>query len=194
MDNRENMLLIYTIVISILLVIITITFTDRINRINERLEQLEGNVTTVTVIESPDLHTLTDAVLTDTEFSTYDTLEGSEKAFKGEGVELSTEEEKEVPEASESFTEPSMTYLGVYELTAYEWTGEVCADGNYPSCGYTVGCNSLPLGTMIYIEGYGTYVVEDRGGMPDNVIDIYMEDYDTCIEFGRRTADVYLIE
>lgn len=194
MDNREHMLLIYTIVISILLVIITITFTDRINRINERLEQLEAHTTTVTVIESPDLHTLTDAVLTDTEFSTYDTLEGSEKAFKGEEVELSTEEEKDDSRASESFTEPTMTYLGVYELTAYEWTGEVCADGSYPSCGYTVGCNSLPLGTRIYIEGYGEYVVEDRGGMADTVIDIYMEDYDTCIEFGRRTADVYLIE
>lgn len=194
MDNREHMLLIYTIVISILLVIITITFTDRINRINERLEQLEAHTTAVTVIESPDLHTLTDAVLTDTEYSTYDTLEGSEKAFKGEEAELSTEEEKDVPEASESFTEPTMTCLGVYELTAYEWTGEVCADGNYPSCGYTVGCNSLPLGTRIYIEDYGIYVVQDRGGMPDTVIDVYMEDYDTCIEFGRRTADVYLIE
>lgn len=87
-----------------------------------------------------------------------------------------------------------MTYLGVYELTAYEWPGEVCADGNYPSCGYTVGCNGLALGTRIYIEGYGEYVVEDRGGMPDNVIDIYIEDYDTCIQFGRRTADVYLID
>lgn len=30
--------------------------------------------------------------------------------------------------------------------------------------------------------------------MPDNVIDIYMEDYDTCINFGRRTADVYIID
>ena len=194
MDNRENMLLMFSIVISILLVIITITFTDRINRLNERLEQLEAHTTAVTVIESPDLHTVTDDILTEPEISTYDTLEGSEKAFKGKEVELSTEEEKNVPEASESFTEPTMTYLGVYELTAYEWTGEVCADGSYPSSGYTVGCNSLPLGTKIYIVGYGEYVVQDRGGMSDNVIDIYMEDYDACIEFGRRTADVYLIE
>ena len=150
--------------------------------------------TTVTVIESPDLHTLTDAILSEPEISTNDTLEGSEKAFKVEDVELSTEEIKDDSRASESFTGPSMTYLGVYELTAYEWTGEVCADGNYPSCGYTVGCNNLELGTRIYIEGYGEYVVEDRGGMADNVIDIYMEDYDTCINFGRRTADVYIID
>lgn len=89
---------------------------------------------------------------------------------------------------------PEMTFLGVYELTAYEWTGNRCANGNYPTCNYTVACNSLPLGTQIFIEGMGTYVVEDRGGMADSVIDIYMGDYDTCIQFGRRTANVYIIE
>ena len=173
-DNRENMLLMFSIVLSILLVIVTITFTDRINRINERLEQLEKNTTAVTVIESPDLHTVTDDILTEPEFSTHDTLEGSEKAFKGEEVELSTEEIKDDSRASESV---QRVYLGEYELTAYAWTGEPCADGNYPSCGYTVGCNSLSLGTRIYIEGYGEYVVEDRGGMADNVIDIYIYIY-----------------
>ena len=190
MDDKEQLLLLYTIILSVLLVVVTIVFTDRINRLEDRVDQLEKN-TTVTVIESPDLHTLTDAILSEPEISTHDTLEGSEKAFKGEEVELSTEEIKDDSRASESV---QRVYLWEYELTAYEWTGEVCADGNYPSCGYTVGCNSLPLGTKIYIEGYGEYVVEDRGGMADNVIDIYMEDYDTCIQFGRRTANVYLID
>ena len=190
MDDKEQLLLLYTIILSVLLVVVTIVFTDRINRLEDRLDQLEKN-TTVTVIESPDLHTLTDAILSEPEISTHDTLEGSEKAFKVEEVELSTEEIKDDSRASESV---QRVYLGEYELTAYEWTGEVCADGNYPSCGYTVGCNNLELGTRIYIEGYGEYVVEDRGGMPDNVIDIYMEDYDTCINFGRRTADVYIID
>lgn len=90
--------------------------------------------------------------------------------------------------------EPQMTFIGVYELTAYEWTGNRCANGNYPTCDYTVACNSLPLGTRIFIEGMGTYVVEDRGGMADSVIDIYMGDYDTCIQFGRRSANVYVYE
>lgn len=104
-------------------------------------------------------------------------------------------------EASEETTEEEITteasnisYLGSYELTAYEWTGNPCANGNYPVEGYTVACNSLALGTRIYIEGYGEYTVEDRGGMADNVIDIYMGDYDSCIQFGRRVADVYIIE
>ena len=90
--------------------------------------------------------------------------------------------------------EPQMTFIGVYELTAYEWTGNRCANDNYPTCDYTVACNSLPLGTRIFIEGMGTYVVEDRGGMADSVIDVYMGDYDTCIQFGRRSANVYVYE
>ena len=84
-------------------------------------------------------------------------------------------------------------YIGSYALTAYEWTGNPCANGNYPTCGYTAACNSLPLGTRIYIEGLGEYVIEDRGGMSDDVIDIYMEDVDTCLQFGVQYADVYII-
>jgi len=89
--------------------------------------------------------------------------------------------------------ENGMTYVGYYELTAYEWTGNTCANGNYPTTGYTVACNSLPLGTTIYIEGYGTYVVEDTGGMGGGVVDIYMGDVDTCIQFGRQGANIYIV-
>ena len=103
-------------------------------------------------------------------------------------VELHQEEEEQ-PTDDKS----NMTPIGVYELTAYEWTGNPCANGNYPTTGYTVACNSLPLGTRIYIEGYGEYVVEDRGGMADNVIDIYYGDVDACFQFGRRSAQVYII-
>ena len=104
-------------------------------------------------------------------------------------VELHQEEEVEEPGGDKS----NMTPIGVYELTAYEWTGNPCANGNYPTTCYTVACNSLALGTRIYIEGYGEYVVEDRGGMADNVIDIYYGDVDACYQFGRRSAQVYII-
>ena len=134
-----------------------------------------------------------------------DTLEASEITLEVVDDEIDLEESKIVSEASGElieveiipFKEPnkdSMTYLGSYELTAYAWTGNPCANGNYPSLGYTVASNSIPIGSRIYIEGYGEYVVEDRGGMASNVIDVYLEDYSSCIQFGRRTANVYLIE
>lgn len=110
------------------------------------------------------------------------------KSQKTTKARTNTEEVHEVYAESSGVGE----YLGVYELTAYEYTGSPCANGNMPSAGYTVACNSLPLGTRIYIEGYGYYVVEDRGGMAGNVIDVYLGDPGACIQFGRRTANVYL--
>ncbi len=87
-----------------------------------------------------------------------------------------------------------------FELTAYCSacnTGSKTSSGTYPVAGRTVACNSLPLGTRIMIEGFGEYVVEDRGGMGGNVIDIYLGDRETCTcgaEFGRkRNKTVYVL-
>lgn len=83
---------------------------------------------------------------------------------------------------------------GVFELTAYAWTGNPCANGEYPVEGYTVASNYYPIGTRLWIEGIGERVVTDTGGMSNNVIDIYMGDEETCIQFGRQSAEVYVIE
>lgn len=88
----------------------------------------------------------------------------------------------------------AMTYAGCYELTAYIATGNPCASGVYPTAGRTIACNSIPLGTTVYIEGYGTYVVEDTGGMGGGVIDLFVGSYDEAIQFGRRSANVYICE
>lgn len=79
----------------------------------------------------------------------------------------------------------SGSYAGTFELTAYEWTGEPMANGEYPHYG-ACASNYFPLGTTLYIEDHGTFVVKDRGGMANNVIDIYLGDPDACWEFGRK--------
>ena len=113
-------------------------------------------------------------------------------------TEVYYEDVTEAP-ATESYVAEApasdMTYLGAYDLTAYIWTGNPCADGVYPSTGYTVACNDPALWhRWIYIEGFGTYYVHDVGGMPSyNIIDVYVGDYDTAIQFGRQSANVYLI-
>ena len=83
--------------------------------------------------------------------------------------------------------------LGVFRLTAYEWTGYPCFNGNYPTENYTVASNELPIGTKIYIEGYGYYTVEDTGGFPDGTIDIYLGDEDACWDFGVQHGHVYVL-
>lgn len=86
-------------------------------------------------------------------------------------------------------------YIGEFELTAYTHTGNNCADGVYPCAGVTAASNDRRLWhKTIRIEGYGDFYVHDTGGMANNVIDIFMDSYDECIQFGRRKASVYVLE
>lgn len=93
-------------------------------------------------------------------------------------------------------SEPSGSWsdAGGFLLTAYEWTGKTCANGNYPTVGYTCASNYYPIGTRLWIEGIGERVVEDTGGMGMNVVDIYMGDEETCIQFGVQEAQITVIE
>ncbi|MBO4591316.1 MAG: 3D domain-containing protein [Eubacterium sp.] len=89
----------------------------------------------------------------------------------------------------------SRSYAGNFELTAYVATGCPCADGNYPQVGHTVACNDSSLWhKWIEIEGYGIYYVHDTGGMACNVIDVFVGSYDEAIQFGRRCANIYVLE
>lgn len=118
-------------------------------------------------------------------------------AEENEDVDTFIDEEIQAVEsepAEEESTE-ELEYLGTFETTAYEWTGNPCANGNYPEVGYTVACNSLPLGTTVYIEGVGYRVVEDRGAEwhGDWWMDLYLGDVDSCYAWGVRSVDVYVV-
>ena len=104
--------------------------------------------------------------------------------------------EKEVNETeSLESSAPEGEIKGTYELTAYIATGNPCADGVYPQSNHTAACNDPDLWhKWIYIEGYGTYYVHDRGGMSSSVIDIFVDSYDEAVQFGRRSATVSIIE
>ena len=55
--------------------------------------------------------------------------------------------------------------------------------------------NVIPLGSTVYIPGYGVARAEDTGGaILGNRIDLCMEDYDTCMAFGRRMVPVYILQ
>lgn len=79
----------------------------------------------------------------------------------------------------------------VFEITHYTHTGNNTASGVYPVAGRTVACNSLPLGTIVEINGQD-FVVEDRGGMGGNVIDIFVDSESEAIQKGRYTTTVYV--
>ena len=83
----------------------------------------------------------------------------------------------------------------VCEVSAYS-----CNDGLTPSAVMAngevahegaVACNFLPIGTQVRING-NIYTVKDRCGI-DNCIDIYMDSYDACMDWGRRTMEVEIL-
>lgn len=104
-------------------------------------------------------------------------------------------------------------YLGEFRITAY-CSCEICCgkwaenrpDGIvYGASGEPlvagVSCASpLPFGTVVEIEGVGTYIVQDRTSSwvvdkyGENLIDIYFDDHEAAREFGLQYHDVYLKE
>ena len=86
-------------------------------------------------------------------------------------------------------------YLGNWRLTAYYETGCATASGAYPEVNVTAAHNALPFGSRLYVKGYGIWTVQDRGpaSMGTEWADLYLQDYNACVQFGEKTAEVYLL-
>ena len=90
------------------------------------------------------------------------------------------------------------------EATAYEPSAKSC--GPYAS-GYTatglparygvvaVDPYVIPLGSHLYVEGYGYAIAADKGkAIIGNRIDLCFDTYEDAINYGRRTVKVYLLK
>ncbi len=81
------------------------------------------------------------------------------------------------------------------ETTAYTWTGNRTFTGTVPKVG-TVAVDPavIPLGTKVYIVGYGFATAEDTGGaVKGNIVDLYMDTEQECINWGRRHVAMYVL-
>ena len=62
----------------------------------------------------------------------------------------------------------------------------------YGTC--AVDKNVIPLGSLLYIEGYGYAIANDVGSsIKGNTVDLYMEDMRQCYAWGARRVNVYVI-
>lgn len=51
-----------------------------------------------------------------------------------------------------------------------------------------------PPGTVLFVEGLGEMVVQDRGGaIQGQKIDVYFESHDDALQFGRRNVLFYIV-
>ena len=73
--------------------------------------------------------------------------------------------------------------------------GNVTATGEKVRYGYVaVDPSVIPLGTRLYIEGYGYAVAKDTGGsIKGNRIDLFFNTKGECYRFGVRNVKVYVL-
>lgn len=81
------------------------------------------------------------------------------------------------------------------EATAYTFTGSNTATGVPPRVGtVAVDPRVIPLGTNLYVEGYGYAVAGDTGGaIKGNRIDVFFNTFKECVNWGRRQVKVYIL-
>ena len=71
------------------------------------------------------------------------------------------------------------------------------ATGTKPTQGRTIAVDpkKIPLGSIIYIEGYGYFIAEDTGGaIKGNRIDVFVNSHEEALANGKRIANVYLLK
>ena len=75
-------------------------------------------------------------------------------------------------------------------LSAYTATGEICRKGIIAT-----DPNFIPLGTRVFIPGYGYAVAADIGGaIVGDVVDLAFDSVGECFEWGRRIVPMYILE
>lgn len=84
----------------------------------------------------------------------------------------------------------------IMEATAYTHTGNRTATGIKPSRGViAVDPQVIPLGTKLYVEGYGYGSAQDTGGqIKGNKIDVFFDTKKEALNWGRQKVKVYILE
>ena len=93
--------------------------------------------------------------------------------------------------------------LGTFEATAYtddvqsqgKWVGQT-ASGMKPQVGVVaVDPKVIPLGTKLYVEGYGNAIAGDTGGViKGKRLDLFMNTNEECYVWGRKKVKVWKVQ
>lgn len=95
----------------------------------------------------------------------------------------------------------SMSYSQVLSMQSTAYAGDgVTASGtptNRDIDGYStiaVDPRVIPLGSRVYVEGYGYAIAEDTGGaIKGNIIDVFFYSESEARSWGRRSVTVYIL-
>ncbi|KXB66431.1 3D domain protein [Parvimonas sp. KA00067] len=120
-----------------------------------------------------------------------------------DGKVVSKEQEK-TPETVETVKSGELNYSKVLTMNATSYTDDPAENGGYSTTRMgtplrygvvAVDPSVIPLGTKLYVEGYGYAVAEDTGGaIKGNRIDVCYTDKAKAHAFGRRNVKVYILK
>ncbi|MFB1051084.1 ubiquitin-like domain-containing protein [Paraliobacillus sp. JSM ZJ581] len=91
------------------------------------------------------------------------------------------------------------------QSTAYNWNCKSCSGSGLTATGYNLQANPngviavdpsvIPLGTKVYVEGYGYAVARDTGGnIKGNRIDVHLPSKAAALSYGRKTVKVRILK
>jgi len=92
-----------------------------------------------------------------------------------------------------------MEDLGTWRITFYcncveccgVWAGGATASGADPAPWWTAA-TELPFGTVVYVEGLGEFIVQDRG-VEYGELDIYVGSHEEALACGEQWREVYIV-
>lgn len=88
-------------------------------------------------------------------------------------------------------------YTKKFTVKAYSYTGGGrTASGKPAAVGrIAVDRSVIPLGTKVYVEGYGFAEAADTGGnIKGNTIDVYFNSVGECTQWGARNVTIYILK
>lgn len=132
------------------------------------------------------------------------TQETPSAAFQGPSGTLSETETvpESDPELEPEWIEGTATAYCSCEICCGEWAlnrpdGIVyTASGAEAVQGVTIAADwsIYPPGTVLFVEGLGEMIVQDRGGaIQGQKIDVYFESHDDARQFGRQNVRFYIV-
>ena len=124
--------------------------------------------------------------------------EAAEKA----AAEQAAKEQAQAASASTGQQPAGQTFI--MESTAYSSDpADVLGGGTVTATGQNlltnpmavaVDPNVIPLGTRLYVEGYGEAIASDTGGaIKGNIVDVHFPTYEQCVQWGRRQVKVTIL-
>lgn len=127
------------------------------------------------------------------------------EASLGKDLTGTAEEPFEEPAPPEEVVETPQGYLPYTQVMGMEATAYLPTDGSAEGITamgipatygiVAVDPDIIPLGSRVYIPGYGEALAADTGGAIYGYrIDLCMEDYWEAMDFGRRTVTVFVLK